>query len=37
MFRWIEIQDFSEFEKGIVIGLMTAWIEIFVKNKNIIK
>lgn len=34
IFRWIEAQGFSEFEKGIVIGLMTAWIEIFVKNKD---
>jgi hypothetical protein len=30
---WVETQNFSEFEKGIVVGLMTAWVEIFVKNR----
>ena len=33
LWKWVETQNFSEFEKGIVVGLMTAWIEIFVKNK----
>jgi len=30
----LETQNFSEFEKGIVVGLMTAWIDIFLKNKE---
>lgn len=34
LWKWVENQNFSEFEKGIVVGLMTAWIEIFVKNKE---
>lgn len=33
LWRWAESQNFSEFEKGIVVGLMTAWVEIFVKNR----
>ena len=33
LWKWVESQNFSEFEKGIVVGLMTAWIEIFVKKK----
>jgi len=34
LWKWVETQNFSEFEKGIVVGLMTARIEIFVKNKE---
>lgn len=32
----METQNFSEFEKGIVVGLMIARIEIFVKKKKYI-
>lgn len=30
---WLETQDYSDFEKGIAIGLTMAWIEIFTKGK----
>lgn len=35
LWKWVETQKFSEFEKGIVVGFMTAWIEIFVNKKYV--
>jgi hypothetical protein len=32
LWKWVEAQNYSEFEKGIVVGFMTAWIEIYVKK-----
>lgn len=36
LWEWIETQNFSEFEKGIAVGFMIAWVEIFV-NQNYVK
>jgi hypothetical protein len=32
LWKWIETQNYSEFEHGIVVGLMTAWIEIYAEK-----
>ncbi len=34
LWKWVESQNFSEFEKGIVVGLMQAWIEIYIDKNN---
>lgn len=34
LWKWVENQNFSEFEKGVVAGIMMTWIEVFVKNKE---
>lgn len=36
LWKWVEGQNLSEFEKGIVVGLITAWVELFVKKKEYI-
>jgi hypothetical protein len=34
LWKWVETKNFSEFEKGIVVGFMTAWVEIFVEGNK---
>ena len=33
LWKWVKDQNYSEFEHGIVVGFMTAWIEIFANGK----
>lgn len=34
LWEWVETQNYSEFERGIAVGLMTAWIEIYCGGKK---
>lgn len=36
LWSWLEVQDFSEFEKGLAVGFMMTWIEIFVKRNGVV-